>query len=160
MYSSVSSLEYYTSERFIHDGIVKEARGGVPTLYESWKSQQKIRPFVIAWPAEKVVWFGAPTTKAVAFDAPEDESRRRTFVKKVQEKTGAYALLLWEQREKAVVGVLESMHGTKSWHIPIVDHGNVRVLGKAEEKTDVDRLGLNWSELTESTRSSGESTAS
>ncbi len=143
----MASLDYYTSERFIHDGIIEEARGGVPTLYESWKRRQRIRPFIIVWPSEKIVWYGTPTAQAVAFDVPEDESKRRDFVERAQKKAKAYALLLWEQREKAVVGVLESMHGTKSWHLPIIDHGNVRVLGEAEEKTDVDRLGLNWSGL-------------
>lgn len=151
----MASLSYYTSERVIHDGIVEEARSGVQSLYRSWKSQQKIRPFVIVWPAEEIVWNGISTSRPVAFDAPIDESKRKDFLREVQRKAAAYAILLWVQKEKAVVGVLESIHGTKSWHLPIIDHGNVKVLGKPEEKTDVDHLGLNWQELLDSTRDTG-----
>jgi hypothetical protein len=138
------SLQYYTSERFIHDDIVKDARGGIPSLYKSWAKLGRIRPFVIAWPAEEVIWHGVPTEWAVAFDAPRDPGRQKVFLKKVQERAAAYAILLWEQRAQAVVGILESGHGTNSWHIPILDHGNVKVLGTPEEKTDVDHLGLSW----------------
>ncbi len=138
------SLEYYTSERFIHDGIVEEARAGIDTLYDTWKRQKGIRTFVIVWPSEAVLWRGEQTEKPVAFDAPEDPKLLSRFLKKVQEKTTAYAILLWRQQEQAVVGVLESRHGTVSWHIPILDHGNVRVLGRPEEHADKDSLGLSW----------------
>jgi len=141
---AIQNLDYYTSERFIHDGIVKRARAGIPTLYESWKKKQRLRPFVLSWPAEEIIWNSEPTEQAVAFDAPLAKDLTQEFLRRVQKKTAAYALLFWEQREQAVVGILESRHGSVSWYIPIMDHGNVRVLGPLEEKTDVDSLGLNW----------------
>lgn len=143
----MATLDYYTSERFIHDGIVRTAREAIPTLYESWKRLKRIRPFVLVWPAEEIVWRGTPTERAVAFDAPKDPSQMDAFLREVQKKTAAYAILLWEQKEQAVVGVLESRHGSVSWHIPIRDHGNVKALGRPEEKVDVDHLGLKWTQL-------------
>lgn len=140
----MSSLEYFTSERFIHDDIVEAARAGIPTLYDTWKRRRGIRPFVLSWPSQKIVWRGEETERVVAFDAPRGAEKLRAFLEEVQKKTMAYALLLWEQKEQAVVGVLESRHGSVSWRIPIQSHGNVVVLGQHEEKVDADRLGLRW----------------
>lgn len=140
----MSSLEYFTSERFIHDDIVEAARAGIPTLYNTWKKQQSIRPFILSWPTQKIIWQGEETERVVAFDAPREAEKLHRFLEEVQKKTMAYALLLWEQKEQAIVGVLESRHGGVSWHIPIQDHGNIAVLGQPEERVNVDRLGLYW----------------
>ena len=120
-------LNYYTSELAIHDNIVEAARGGIPTLYESWKKQKGIRPFVLSWPSKDIVWNGKVTDRVVAFDAPRNKSRTRSFLLEVKEKTAAYALLYWEQQAQAVVGILESPHGSVSWHIPIQDQTGMRM---------------------------------
>jgi hypothetical protein len=60
------------------------------------------------------------------------------------QKTEAYALLLVEQREQAVVVIVESNHGSKSWHIPVENHGDVSALGKPTERVDTDAIGILW----------------
>jgi hypothetical protein len=137
-------LAYYTSERFIHDGLVKEARSGLKSLYATWASQSKIDPFVLVWPEKAIDYHGHKTAGMVPFDLPVDKKKRPAELQRLLRAADAYAMLVVEQREAAVVVIFESPHGTQSWHIPIEGHGNVDILGDPTEKTDSDYLGLLW----------------
>lgn len=124
---------------------MKEAANGLSSVYETWATKRRIDPFVLVWPSEPVNFHGKQTEDVMPFDLPNDASRWPTFLRDLVKKTTAYALLLVEQREQAVVVIFESPHGTKSWNIPIKNHGNVNVLGEAKEKSDIDYIGLLWS---------------
>jgi hypothetical protein len=80
-------------------------------------------------------------------DLPPEKAAWPNELKRIVKVYGAYALLLVEQHVQEVVVILESPHGTVSWHVPIRNQGNVRVLDDAEEKTDVDYIGLLWSPM-------------
>lgn len=134
-------LSYYTSERFIHDDIVREARGGLMSLYDIWATLSRIPSFAIAWPSVRIHYKGTQTERPVTKPLTNPKTKQeelRLFAK----TTKAYALLLVEEREKAVVVILETPHGTVLWTVPIEDHGNVRVLGDAIEEAGGARLGL------------------
>ena len=128
-------------ERFIHDQLVEEAKAGIDSLYENWKNKQTLNPFIVMWPVREIIWHGMPTKNAVAFDVPKGEAIK-PYMEKMAKKVRAYAVLLWKEEAQALKGVLESKHGSVTWTIPILKHGNIRVLDTLEEHTDVDRLGI------------------
>jgi hypothetical protein len=140
-----TDISYYTSERFIHDDIVREAEAGLKSLYDTWSKHSCISPFALVWPYKPVNFHGHKTESVLPFDLPADRSKWTTELRRIADAASAYAVLLVEQRAGAVVVILESVHGTKSWHIPIENHGNVNVLGDRVEKTDTDSIGLLWS---------------
>ncbi len=145
LYITRMDRDYYTSERFIHDDVVQEAEGGLRSLYDTWANQGSVDPFVMSWPSERIKYHGIATEQPVPFDLTGDRSSWLKELKSIAESTKAFALLLVEQREKAVVAIVESRHGTVSWHIPICNHGNVLVLGDKETRVDRDCLGVLWS---------------
>lgn len=101
------------------------------TLYSSWKREPRIKPFLILWLDEGVYGYNVP------------EENPGAFARRMHQTMEARALLLWEQKAQALVGTLETRNMRRGWRIPILDHGNVRVLGKPEETAGVN-LGLSW----------------
>lgn len=134
------------NERFIHDELLRRAAKAMPAVKESWRKYMRVDPFFISWPAEHIkADDGSTITHHVLLELPKENRPAwgRLMVEAV-ERTLSYAILLAEQREGEVVVIFESPHGTHSWHYPIKNHGNVRVLGKPMEKTDVDSIGILW----------------
>jgi len=140
----MADLEYITSERFIHDDICREAKAGIKTLYKSWAKDGCIYSFIMVWPSERIRVRGKSTEHAVHFVLPKEREYWSKYLIRLVQKTAAYALLLVEQRKQAVVVIVESNHGSKSWHIPIENHGDTLSLGKPEERVDTDAVGLLW----------------
>lgn len=137
--------KYYTSERFIWDNIKQAAEGGIPSIYDSWKKSGRIDPFIISWPSERVLDDNnLPIEDACLLDLPRNQSKWAQTIGGFVMRTKAYALLLTEQKEREVSVILESHHGTRSWSIPILSSGDVRVLGEARTADDKDSLGILW----------------
>lgn len=140
----MSDNKYYTSERFIHDELMRRAAAGLDTVLEAWRTEGAVHPFVLAWPTEDLVDdFGFPIKDTVAMPLPEDKNEWPTEMKRLVDRTNPYALLLCEQRATEVVVIFESSHGTKSWHFPIYSAGS-RFLGARTEKEDAETLGILW----------------
>lgn len=135
---------YITSERFIHDDLVVEAAMGLCSLYETWATQSRIDPFILVWPSEPIEYHGHKTAAAVPFDLPERREQWSSEVRTLAQKYRAYGLLLVEQLSTEVLVIFESSHGTKSWRLPIKDHGDVKTLGGPTELTDTDSIGILW----------------
>ena len=138
-------LEYYISERFIHDDVVEEARGGLKAIFDAWAQEGKVDPFALVWPSKPVSFHGIVTEGVLPFDMPKDRATWPQLLRRIIEKTEAYALLLTEQRAQDVSIIVESTHGSKSWSYPIRNHGDVYILEEPVEKTDTDCIGLLWS---------------
>ena len=138
-------ISYFTSEQFIWDDLIKDVERTEKRVYKSWAEDNNVGNFAITWPSEKIQSDdGLPITRMVLMDLPDD---RTTWSKKLQNmvvRTKAYALLLVEQKTEEAVLILESHHGTRSWHYPIERHGPDRVLGKPIIKSDTDCIGLLW----------------
>jgi hypothetical protein len=139
-----ADISYITSERFIHDDLVLEAEMGLGSLYETWAKQSHVSPFLLVWPSHPVMFHGHKTESVLPFDLPEDRSKWDAELRRIATETCAYGVLLVEQRDKTILVIFESPHGTKSWRIPVCDHGNVNVLGDPVELVDTDSIGLLW----------------
>lgn len=139
--------EYITSERFIHDQLVKQADSSVRTLYKSWAKSKRIDPFLVTWPAETVMSKeGVPIEGACVLELkpfPPEERRKR--IMEALRLTSAYALLLVEQHENEVRAILESKHGAHSWHLALKKRGGDVTLGNVTSQQNQSYVGLLWS---------------
>jgi hypothetical protein len=140
------SFEDIISERFIHMDLTRLAEAGIKSLYETWKTEKKISPFLITWPGEAVMTDdGVAITGPCHMEMPVDKSKWNDMIVNAIKRTSAYAILLVEQRDSDVRAILESPHGSKCWTIPIVKSGDALILGKQDVTTDKEHLGLLWS---------------
>lgn len=145
MLSSVTRA-YIASEQFILDGLIKQAEAAVKTIYATWKRKRVIAPTLFTWPADTIQADNGELLEGICtLDLPEKEVDRAQAMKMMVERTKAYALLLIEQRKGEVRAVLESSHGARCWTIPLVQHGEVVVLGRAAVRDDEGHVGLLWS---------------
>jgi len=139
-------LEYYTSERFIHDDLTRQAEAGLQGLYDYWKKERRIDPFVVTWPSEAVTDDkGISVTDACSLELPKDDRNRwnKLMLEAIQ-RTKAYGILFVEQRDKDVRAIFETKHGSRCWTIPIIRNGDVFTLKKAEVTDNRENLGLLW----------------
>ena len=137
--------EYYTSERFIWDALIRQAEKGVAGLRDTWKRMKRIDPFVITWPAETVKdRHGANVSGPVLRELDVDPSTWERATVEAIELTNAYALLRAQQGKDSVQVILESQHGARCWTLPITRSGDVYVLGKPKISVDKDHIGLLW----------------
>ena len=60
------------------------------------------------------------------------------------ERTAAYGLLLLEVEEDKIVARFETMHGARSWTVPIERHGDRLALGDQRVNDNKDHIGLLW----------------
>jgi hypothetical protein len=134
-----------SSERFIHDELLRRAETGLPGIKDAWRKYKRLDPFLISWPSEHITCDdGTVVTDYFTLDLPRDKKRWSGLFIQTIEKTVPYALLLAEELEDHVSVIFESVHGTRSWHFPIKQQGNVRVLGKPTSRDDTDRIGVLW----------------
>jgi hypothetical protein len=145
-HSNPVSLEYYTSEQFIHDDLCSQAQGGVNRLYQTWKTAKKIDPFLVAWPSTPVkAKDGTPIDGPCLMELSDvNRDEWHPLILEAIQKTSAYAILLAEQKPEAVQVILESEHGARCWTLPIVRSGDAYVLGSAQVTNDKECLGLLW----------------
>ncbi len=142
-------LEYYASERFIHDGLLIPAEEAIKnTVKAAWKRDGRITPFILCFPQEPVPSDdGKFMIQDCAFlDLPEDRRDVWTdLLVQVIQKGKPYALLKCEQVAEEILAIFESQHGTRSWRWPIKMHGRTAVLGDVSSRDDVDSIGVLWS---------------
>jgi len=124
--------------------LCKQAEDGQQSIPELWSNNRRIRPHLLLWPSEAVKFRGQLTEDVLPFDMPGDRSEWPELLLDRVLDSKACALLLVEQREQAVVAIFESPRGTTSWHYPIKDHGDLKILGPPVKKTDVESVGLLW----------------
>lgn len=139
-------LDYYTSERFIHDDLCDQAEGGVKRLYEVWKKHKKIDPFLVTWPSTPVqAKDGTPIDGPCVLELYDvNREEWHPLILEALQKTSAYALLIAEQLPDEIKVILESQHGTRCWTLPITRSGDALILGNAQVTDDKECLGLLW----------------
>lgn len=139
------SLEYYSSERFIHDDLVIKAQKTIDLFYELWKESGRIDPILLTWPAEVIKDDnGEPIEGCCGLQLPEKKTERLTYIKKWVERTKAYALFVAENEGDRIKAILETPNGTRTWTIPIKKSGVDFVLGEAIVKDNTECVGLIW----------------
>lgn len=139
--------EYLTSERFIHENIIQQAEKILARYRDHWKrgNLRKGQGLFFTWPAEAVKDDEQRDIEGTcAMYLPELRSAWIDAMRHMVVRTKAYALFLLEPREDEVKAILESHHGTRTWTIPILLHGDVHVLGAAEKQDDHENIGLLW----------------
>lgn len=136
--------DYYSSERFIQDALIQRAEVGISTLYDTWKQEGRISPFIILWPATAI-----RDHQGVELEGPclreldQDKGQWRKQMAEAIGLTNAYALLLVQQRAQQVLVILESQHGVVNWDLPIQRSGDVFTLGRSRRVGD-EYVGLLW----------------
>lgn len=139
------SLDYYTSERFIHDDLVNKAQHTVDFLFTLWRKEGKIAPVLLTWPAEPIKDdSGNSIDDLCGMELPTGDGAKRDAILHMVERTKAYALLLVEPFVEQLKVILETPHGTKAWSIPIHWSGDVKVLGTPKVTIDQEFVGLLW----------------
>lgn len=137
--------EYYTSESFIWDELIRNAEAGIKGLYNTWKRAKRIDPFVIVWPATTVTdKDGIELEGAVVRELNPDPATWTKHILEAIKLTNAYALLRVHQHDRNVKAILESQHGARCWTLPINRHGDVDVLGRASFEDNQECVGLLW----------------
>ncbi len=139
------SLDYYDSERFIHDGLIDKAQAAVDCLHEIWRENGKIDTTLITWPAENVRDDSGELIDGVCvMSLPEDESKHIRAISAGVERSKAYGFLLLEQKNNTVRALLETPHGTRLWTLPIIRSADSQYLGEAKITNDLECIGLIW----------------
>jgi hypothetical protein len=137
--------EYITSERFIHDELLRRSAATIDKLYDLWSRDRRIDPTVLAWPAERVKTDDGHHHAGVVFcRLPDEVQARPAQLRDLIKRVRPYALLLVEQRKGMVKAIFESMHGARCWTLPVKNHGGVRILGEAAQEDDRECIGLLW----------------
>jgi hypothetical protein len=142
---SQQTVDYITSERFIHDELCRRATIGVDMLPKLWKQHGVIQSSLILWPAESVKTDdGGEIENMVYAQMPDEESERIKFLRAAVARGKAYAILVTEQHEDTVKAIFESHHGTRCWTFDIERHGDIRLLSKPDVKDDAECVGILW----------------
>jgi hypothetical protein len=142
----MNGLDYYISERFIHDELARCAEVGLDGVYRGWKKDKKVLPFIITWPSDSVLATSGKTIEGpCVMQLPEDQREiwQELMIKAIQ-VTNAYAILRTEQREDDIQVIFESKHGSRCWTIPIVRSGDANVLRQPRVTDDKEHIGLLW----------------
>lgn len=139
-------FDYITSERFIHDGLIRTSQAVVEEACKAWdEGQLKRGAFALVWPTSTVKDDGGnPISRAVVMELPE-EARRFAALNALVQRTGAYGLLVIDLQERALVAKFETAHGARVWTIPIEWHGDRREMGDQRVKDNAECVGLLWS---------------
>ena len=135
--------QYFRSEQFIHDDLVKRCQPLVETSKRVWKEKND-PSIVILWPAEPIKDADGKTIEDEVLAALPTEDRQARLHRLV-DMTKAYGLLVIELQPHALIAIFESPHGAQSWTTRLEQHGDVTVLAKTEERSNVEHLGLLWS---------------
>ncbi len=137
--------DYIRSERFIHDELLLRCVPLVAKVRELWRRNKRIYPTILLWPTDSVKTTAGEKFTGVVFDALKEEgAARREEIQRAAAACGAYAVLITEQLETDVRMVFESVHGSRTWRLPIKEHGDVQVLGQATVRDDAESVGVLW----------------
>jgi hypothetical protein len=138
-------VAYITSERFIHDGLIKKTGEALETLTESYSANGRIEPFLFFWPAEKVhADNGVEVTDIILLELPKDKNSWATLIVRAMERTKAYALCLVRETPDGASALLESPHGTYLWVYRKKYRGGYYALELDSTRQNEEHLGLLW----------------
>jgi hypothetical protein len=139
----MSDPTYFSSERFIFDDLAKRAERMVEEVRAQWREKQRITNCCITWPAEVLKDdAGREIQDAVYCVLPPGEEQEA--LRRMVERTKAYALVLIEQKKDELRVLFESHHGARAWLIPLELHGDVRVPGATRVTENAECVGLLW----------------
>ncbi len=137
--------EYIQSGRFIHDELVRRCEVLPDRVRQLFRKDRYVHPTLLIWPADTIRTKSGGQFSGVVFsELSADAETRRQEVKDSILRTAAWAALVTEQLPDAVRLLFESGQGTRTWRLPIKNHGDVQVLGPTEARDNVESLGVLW----------------
>lgn len=145
MHHHAVNKEILARENFIWRDLIRDGQKAVKLARELWKKNRSIPRMLFSWPAEHVrAADGKTITHLVSFAIPDEMGTAKAAIMLAKD-TKSYALALVERDGSDLRVLLESMHGTRCWRVPIKRHGDVEVLGKDSAPTvDTESIGVLW----------------
>lgn len=137
--------EYVLSGRFIHDELASRCLAAVNKLYDLWRTDKRIMPTLLLWPTDSVRATDGSRFSGVVFTAlSENKTERTSEIRNAVTQCNAYGLMLTEQLEETVRVIFETQHGTRTWRLPIKNHGDVQILGRPSVSDNTEAIGVLW----------------
>lgn len=143
----VRNLNYFRSERFIHDSLEECAADIVEQVRETWKKTFNLDPYALTWPNDDLKGDdGSIIEKAVICALPPaaTQGERTEVLRQMVARTKAYGLVLIERRGNEIHVMFETHHGARAWVLPLERHGDVLVCGAPEVHEDGACVGILW----------------
>lgn len=141
------NLEYYKSERFIHDDLAKRAADLAEEARSVWGRELKLERYAITWPSEPVADdSGEKIIGSIIMRIPDNfnHSQTNAALQRMVKRTKAYGIALIERQDNELRVIFETHHGARAWLMPLERHGDVLVPGKTQVHDDAECLGLLW----------------
>lgn len=129
------------SQELIHQDLAEEVAGGIPALHDIWRARGAVRPFMAIWPYEEVEFEGQVVNDRMPLDLPPQRHEWAAFIRQAVRTYKAWALMVVEQREQAVVVIFETPAGSRSWHLKIRRQGDSEFLEDPVVHDNVEYLG-------------------
>ena len=137
--------EYIRSGRFIHDELLRRCIGLPDSVRQLFRRSKRIYPSILIWPTDTVQAMDGSRFSGVVFsELSLEPAARRLEIRDSILRTLAFAAAVTEQLDDCVRILFESGHGTRTWRLPIKDHGGVQVLGPAEQRDNAESIGILW----------------
>lgn len=110
-----------------------------------FRKDRRVYPTLLIWPADAVKAIdGSPFSGVVFTELSEDPDVRKEEIKTAMMRSLAFAALVTEQLETDVRMIFESGHGTRTWRLPIKNHGDIQILGRAVQRDNAESIGVLW----------------
>ncbi len=142
-----SDLEYYKSERFIHDDLASKVAQMVEVVRSEWREKRALESYAIAWPSETVRGDDGKSISGSVLLRIQDNSTPQQVsqaLKNMVERTKAYGLVLIEKKGNELRVLFETHHGARAWVTPLERHGDLLVPGTTVVRDNAECLGLLW----------------
>ena len=144
--SSVANVDYFRSERFIHDDLANRAARIADEVREDWKKNHQVAPFAVTWPETSLRSDdGGSVEGAVLCRLPQlTHAQQHDVLKRMVEKTKAYGLVLVRPSIDRISVLFETRHGARAWTMQLERHGDVTVCMDPVVANDGECVGLLW----------------
>jgi len=110
-----------------------------------FRKDKRIYPTLLIWPSDSVKAVdGTQFTGVIFTELSEDPTLRKEEIKNSILSTAAFAALVTEQLETDIRMIFESGHGTRTWRLPIRNHGDIQILGRAVQRDNAESIGVLW----------------
>ena len=137
--------EYNHGSRFIHEELLRRCETLADRVIKLFRNDKRIYPHLLIWPSDTVRATDDTQFSGVIFtELSEDPALRKEEVKNAILRTAAFAALVTEQLETDIRMIFESGHGTRTWRLPIKNHGDIQILGRAVQHDNAESIGVLW----------------
>lgn len=140
------NVDYFRSERFIHDDLARLVKGFVEQVRATWRVTQAVEDYAITWPGADIkADDGSNIDRMVLCKLPPaTRDARMKTLREMVARTKAYGIAVIERVDACVMVWFETKHGARAWRIPLERHGDVTVCGAPAMTEDGPALHLLW----------------